>query len=253
MGSPLSARGVACRWVNTSRAGPLGRPSHSLKNRHNPKPPKFAPFSSSLFQGRCRSRLVQTITCLARVVGSIHLNPARVYLSQTVAGLWDRPSEQFAAAPVRANAAAKEPTHQNKFWPRREETAFQAHQRLAEAASWDGGWWGSEARLRGHHRRQECRRSVGWATLLSPQSQAQPRYHRAVAGPSDGRHSCRPCCMRASPPKQVLAPTGRNSFLSPPTTYSGCFMGRSTPSWPPSATGVSPVRRMGDTLVAPAA
>ena len=27
---------------------------------------------------------------------------------------------------------------------------------------------GSEARLRGHHRRQECRRSVGWATLLSP-------------------------------------------------------------------------------------
>ena len=28
---------------------------------------------------------------------------------------------------------------------------------------------------------------------------------------------------------------------------------RSTPSWPPSATGVSPVRRMGDTLVAPAA
>ena len=32
----------------------------------------------------------------------------------------------------------------------------------------EGGWWGSEARLRGHHRRQECRRSVGWATLLSP-------------------------------------------------------------------------------------
>jgi hypothetical protein len=32
----------------------------------------------------------------------------------------------------------------------------------------EGGWWGSEARLRGHHRRQECRQSVGWATLLSP-------------------------------------------------------------------------------------
>ena len=32
----------------------------------------------------------------------------------------------------------------------------------------EGGWWGREARLRGHHRRQECRRSVGWATLLSP-------------------------------------------------------------------------------------
>ena len=30
------------------------------------------------------------------------------------------------------------------------------------------GGGGSEARLRGHHRRQECRRSVGWATLLSP-------------------------------------------------------------------------------------
>ncbi len=59
---------------------------------------------------------------------------------------------------------------------------------------------------------------------------------RSVAGPSDGRHSCRPCCMGASPPKQVLAPTGRNRF-----------------PWPPSATGVSPVRRMGDPLVAPAA
>ena len=41
--------------------------------------------------------------------------------------------------------AAWEPPHQNKFWHRREETAFHAH-----------------------HRRQECRRSVGWATLLSP-------------------------------------------------------------------------------------
>ena len=39
---------------------------------------------------------------------------------------------------------------------------------------------------------------------------------RSVAGPSDGRHSCRPCCMRAHPPKQVLAPTRRNrcGFLS---------------------------------------
>ncbi|MEN9631640.1 MAG: hypothetical protein RL077_44 [Verrucomicrobiota bacterium] len=31
----------------------------------------------------------------------------------------------------------QEPPHQNKFWPRREETAFQAHQRLAEAFSWE--------------------------------------------------------------------------------------------------------------------
>ena len=47
---------------------------------------------------------------------------------------------------------------------------------------------------------------------------------RSVAGPSDGRHSCRPCCMGASPPKQVLAPTGRNSFIFPPTTYRSCFL-----------------------------
>ena len=59
---------------------------------------------------------------------------------------------------------------------------------------------------------------------------------RSVAGPSDERRSCRPCCMGASPLKQVLAPTVRNRFPCPPT-----------------ATGVSPVRRMGDTLVAPAA
>ena len=63
--------------------------------------------------------------------------------------------------------------------------------------------------------------------------------------------------LEAHPPKQVLAPTGRNSFPGRPTTYRSCFLGwwvvgeRSTPSWPPSATGVSPVRRMGDTLVAP--
>ena len=44
------------------------------------------------------------------------------------------------------------------------------------------------------------------------------------------------CFLGAHPPKQVLAPTGRNRFPCPP-----------------SATGVSPVRRMGDTLVAPAA
>ena len=42
--------------------------------------------------------------------------------------------------------------------------------------------------------------------------------------------------LGAHPPKQVLAPTGRNRFPCPP-----------------SATGVSPVRRMGDTLVARAA
>ena len=48
---------------------------------------------------------------------------------------------------------------------------------------------------------------------------------RSVAGPSDGRHSCRPWCMRASPPKQVLAPTGRNSFPGPPGTYRICLLG----------------------------
>ena len=48
---------------------------------------------------------------------------------------------------------------------------------------------------------------------------------RSVAGPSDGRHSCRPCCMRASPPKQVLAPTGINLFLCPTTISIICFMG----------------------------
>ncbi len=108
--------------------------------------------------------------------------------------------------------------------------------------------------LHAHHRRQECRRSDGWATLLSPllpgslptktsfgpdgkKPLSRPTIgDRSVAGPSDGRHSCRPWCMGAHPPKQVLAPTGRNRFPGPPT-----------------ATGVSPVRRMGDTLVAPAA
>jgi hypothetical protein len=34
-----------------------------------------------------------------------------------------------------ALAFAWEPPHQNKFWPRREETAFFFHQRLAEAVS----------------------------------------------------------------------------------------------------------------------
>jgi translation initiation factor 1 (eIF-1/SUI1) len=33
--------------------------------------------------------------------------------------------------------AAWEPPHQNKFWPRREETAFQAHQELTESVSWE--------------------------------------------------------------------------------------------------------------------
>ena len=33
--------------------------------------------------------------------------------------------------------AAWEPTHQNKFWPRREETDFLAHQRLTEAVLWE--------------------------------------------------------------------------------------------------------------------
>ena len=76
----------------------------------------------------------------------------------------------------------------------------------------EGGWWGSEARLRGHHRRQECRRSVGWATLLSP------LVHGSL------------------PTKTSFGPDGKKPL-----------------SRPPSATGVSPVRRMGDTLVAPAA
>ena len=52
---------------------------------------------------------------------------------------------------------------------------------------------------------------------------------RSVAGPSDGRHSCRPCSMGASPPKQVLAPTGRNSFLFPPGTYRSCFLRATLP------------------------
>ncbi|MEN9632383.1 MAG: hypothetical protein RL077_787 [Verrucomicrobiota bacterium] len=79
-----------------------------------------------------------------------------------------------------------QPPHQNKFWPRREETAFQAHQRLAEAVSWE------RERVGGGGAKHAFVATIG---------------DRSVAGPSDGRHSCRPCCLGASPPKQVLAPT----------------------------------------------
>ena len=61
-------------------------------------------------------------------------------------------------------------------------------------------------------------------TLVAPLADDRSIYTRSVAGPSDGRHSCRPWCMRASPPKQVLAPTGRNSFPGPPTTSRSCFL-----------------------------
>ena len=100
----------------------------------------------------------------------------------------------------------------------------------------EGGWWGSEARLRGHHRRQECRRSVGWATLLSP------LLHGSL------------------PTKTSFGADGKKQLVRPTNDLQKLFHGRgwmvgerSTPSWQPSATGVSPVRRMGDTLVAPAA
>ena len=102
----------------------------------------------------------------------------------------------------------------------------------------EGGWRGSEARLRGHHRRQECRRSVGWATLWSPLlHESLPT--KTSFGP-DGK-------------KQIYFPTNDLQKLFHESVRGWVVGERSTPLWPPSATGVSPVRRMGDTLVAPAA
>ncbi len=65
----------------------------------------------------------------------------------------------------------------------------------------------------------------------------------------------------SSAPTKTSFGRGSKKQLSRPTNdlqklFHGSARGwvvgeRSTPSWPPSATGVSPVRRMGDTLVAP--
>ena len=48
--------------------------------------------------------------------------------------------------------AAWEPPRQNKFWPRREETALRAHQRLAEAVSWEEEERAAHNRLAGAQR-----------------------------------------------------------------------------------------------------
>ena len=87
--------------------------------------------------------------------------------------------------------AAWEPPHQNKFLHRREETAFQAH-----------------------HRRQECRRSVGWATLLSPLLHGSLPTKTSFG--TDGK-------------KQLSRPTNdlQKLFLeSPPTKTSFCPDGK---------------------------
>ena len=53
--------------------------------------------------------------------------------------------------------------------------------------------------------------------------------------------------------KQLSRPTNDLQWLFHGSARGWVVGERSTPSSPPSATGVSPVRRMGDTLVAPAA
>ncbi len=47
----------------------------------------------------------------------------------------DRRDDQQGEFRALGSTVAMELLHQNKFWPRREETAFFPHQRLAEAVS----------------------------------------------------------------------------------------------------------------------
>ncbi|MEN9634585.1 MAG: hypothetical protein RL077_2989, partial [Verrucomicrobiota bacterium] len=66
--------------------------------------------------------------------------------------------------------------------------------------------------------------------------------------------------LKSLPTKTSFGPDGKKQLSFFTNDLQKLFHGsargwvvgeRSTPSWPPSATGVSPVRRMGDTLVAP--
>ena len=70
-------------------------------------------------------------------------SPPKQVLAPTGRSRFPCPPSATGVSPVRRMGdtlvapGAWEPPHQNKFWPGREETAFRAHQRLAEAVSWE--------------------------------------------------------------------------------------------------------------------